>query len=142
MVPDGADRLARYLALNPEAALEWELTHKLRSDPRITRIGTFLRRTSLDELPQLWNVLLGDMSIVGPRPIVESEIAKYGSAYALYAQVTPGLTGLWQVSGRNDTSYRRRVELEARYVRQWTVMLDLRILFQTIPVVLSGKGAY
>jgi Undecaprenyl-phosphate galactose phosphotransferase WbaP len=142
MIPDSSELLAGYLAGNAELALEWELTHKLRNDPRVTRVGSFLRRTSLDELPQLWNVLRGDMSFVGPRPIVESEVAKYGSAYALYSQVVPGLTGLWQVSGRNDTSYRCRVEIESRYVRHWTVALDFLILLRTIPVVLTGKGAY
>jgi len=142
MVPNSAEMLDRHLADSPEAALEWELAHKLRDDPRITTVGRFLRRPSLDELPQLWNVLRGDMSIVGPRPIVETEIPKYGSAYSLYSQVTPGLTGLWQVSGRNDTSYRRRVELESRYVKNWTIGMDLQILMRTIPVVLKGRGAY
>lgn len=142
MVPDSAEVMERYFANNPEAAVEWELTHKLKDDPRVTRVGRFLRRTSFDELPQLWNVLRGEMSIVGPRPIVEGEVAKYGAAYSLYSQVAPGLTGLWQVSGRNDTSYRRRVELEARYVRHWTVALDFLILLRTIHVVLTGRGAY
>jgi Undecaprenyl-phosphate galactose phosphotransferase WbaP len=142
MVPDGDRVLAAYFAEHPYAALEWEHTRKLRDDPRVTRVGRFLRRTSLDELPQLWNVLKGEMSLVGPRPIIADEVAGYGSAYALYTQVTPGLTGLWQVSGRNDTSYRRRVELETRYIRHWTLVLDLLILLRTIPVVLTGKGAY
>jgi Undecaprenyl-phosphate galactose phosphotransferase WbaP len=142
MVPDGEEVLAAYFAEHPGAALEWERTHKLREDPRITNVGRFLRRTSLDELPQLWNVLKGEMSLVGPRPIVTGEVAEYGSAYVLYAQVAPGLTGLWQVSGRNDTSYRHRVELETRYIRHWTPAMDLGILLRTIPVVLTGKGAY
>ena len=142
MVPNGDQVLAAYFTDHPGASIEWAQTHKLRDDPRITKVGRLLRRTSLDELPQLWNVLMGDMSIVGPRPIVAAEVADYGSAYALYAQVTPGLTGLWQISGRNDTSYRRRVELETRYIRHWSLALDLRILLRTIPVVLMGKGAY
>jgi Undecaprenyl-phosphate galactose phosphotransferase WbaP len=138
-----ADRvLEEYLAENPGAALEWDLTHKLKDDPRVTRMGRLLRRTSLDELPQLWNVLKGDMSIVGPRPIVEAEMPKYGPSFALYAQVKPGLTGLWQVSGRNDTSYRRRVELDATYIRNWTPALDVNLLARTVRVVLKGKGAY
>jgi lipopolysaccharide/colanic/teichoic acid biosynthesis glycosyltransferase len=142
MVLDSVEVMERYLANHPEAAVEWELTHKLKNDPRVTRVGRFLRRTSLDELPQLWNVLKGEMTLVGPRPIVAGEVAKYGSAYSLYARVAPGLTGLWQVSGRNDMSYRRRVELESRYIRDWTLALDLRILLRTIGVVLTGKGAY
>ena len=131
-----------YLERNPELAREWRLTHKLRHDPRVTRVGRFLRKTSLDELPQLWNVLRGDMSMVGPRPIVREEIPKYGPAFALYSQVSPGLTGLWQVSGRNDTHYHRRVELDGHYIRHWTPWLDGRILLRTVRVVLHGHGAY
>ena len=113
MVRDADALLERYLRQHPERASEWERTHKLKDDPRVTRVGRFLRKTSLDELPQLWNVLRGDMSMVGPRPIVAAEIAKYGPAFGLYSQVLPGLTGLWQVSGRNDTHYGRRVELDS-----------------------------
>lgn len=134
--------LAEYLADNPEAAREWEQNRKLRHDPRITRMGRLLRRTSLDELPQLLNILRGEMSMAGPRPIVEAEIAKYGHHYPLYSLAKPGLTGLWQVSGRNDTTYRRRVELDATYVRTWTPWLDLQLLFRTVQVVVKGKGAY
>jgi Undecaprenyl-phosphate galactose phosphotransferase WbaP len=137
---DGA--FQEYLDRNPELAREWRLMHKLRSDPRVTRVGRFLRKTSLDELPQLWNVLRGDMSMVGPRPIVCEEVAKYGPAFALYSQVLPGLTGLWQVSGRNDTHYHRRVELDSHYIRHWAPWLDGRILLQTVRVVLRGHGAY
>lgn len=137
---DGA--FQEYLDRNPGLAREWRLTHKLRSDPRITRVGRFLRKASLDELPQLWNVLRGDMSMVGPRPIVPEEIVKYGPAFALYSQVSPGLTGLWQVSGRNDIPYHRRVELDSRYIRNWTPWLDGRILLQTLGVLLRGYGAY
>jgi len=105
-------------------------------------VGRFLRRTSLDELPQLWNVLKGDMSLVGPRPIVEAEVARYGANFDLYTKVQSGLTGLWQVSGRNDTSYEERVKLDTFYVRNWSVWLDLCILFRTIGTVLLRKGAY
>jgi Undecaprenyl-phosphate galactose phosphotransferase WbaP len=142
MVVNGDEVLRHHFADNPAAALEWELTHKLKNDPRITRVGRLLRRTSLDELPQLWNVLRGDMSVVGPRPIVEAEIPKYGPAFRLYAQVAPGLTGLWQVSGRNDTSYDRRVELDTEYIRRWTAMLDFKLVLRTVRVVLAGTGAY
>jgi len=121
--------------------LEWRATHKLRNDPRVTRVGRLLRRTSLDELPQLWNVLCGEMSLVGPRPIVEEELPKYGPAFALYSQALPGITGLWQVSGRNDTSYRERVELDARYIRTWTPLSDWRVMLRTVPVMVAGRGA-
>jgi Undecaprenyl-phosphate galactose phosphotransferase WbaP len=141
MVTDADVILERWLG-DPEHAREWELTHKLRSDPRVTRVGRFLRKTSLDELPQFWNVLLGDMSVVGPRPITSAEAARYGEAFALYTQVSPGLTGLWQVSGRNDVRYARRVDLDCRYIREWTPWLDLRILLRTVVVVVRGKGAY
>jgi Undecaprenyl-phosphate galactose phosphotransferase WbaP len=142
MVGNSEEMLERHLADNPAAAVEWELTQKLRDDPRITRVGRFLRRTSLDELPQLWNILRGDMSVVGPRPIVDEEVGKYGSAFQLYANVRPGLTGLWQVSGRNNTSYGRRVHLDADYIRNWSVGLDLRILCRTGREVVAGRGAY
>ena len=105
-------------------------------------MGRLLRRSSLDELPQLWNVLRGDMSMIGPRPIVEEEIVKYGSAFPLYLLVRPGLTGLWQVSGRNDTHYHERIELDSRYVREWTIEMDLLVLLKTVRVVLLGHGAY
>jgi len=140
---DGADEMLRnQLAADPDRAREWRLARKIKNDPRVTCAGRFLRRTSLDELPQLWNVLRGDMSLIGPRPIVREEVRRYGAAFALYQQVSPGLTGLWQVSGRNDTSYRRRVALDSRYIRTWTPILDLVILLKTVRVVLVGKGAY
>ena len=101
-----------------------------------------LRRSSLDELPQLVNVLRGEMSMVGPRPIVEEEVPKYGPAFSLYSQVSPGLTGLWQVSGRNDTSYRRRTDLDSKYIQEWTIRMDLLVLWKTVRVVLFGHGAY
>lgn len=142
MVVDNEGILEEYLRQNPERVLEWKLTHKLRDDPRVTRVGRFLRKTSLDELPQLWNVLKGDMSLIGPRPIVAEEIAKYGTAFGLYSQVSPGLTGLWQVSGRNDTQYNRRVELDCHYIRNWTPALELKILLKTVRVIIRGHGAY
>jgi lipopolysaccharide/colanic/teichoic acid biosynthesis glycosyltransferase len=142
MSVDAGARLAECLAANPERDREWARTRKLRADPRVTRVGRFLRRTSLDELPQLWNVLRGDMSLIGPRPIVSQEASKYGVGFALYSQVLPGLTGLWQVSGRNDTHYGRRVELDCQYIRNWTVALDLKILLKTAAVVARGRGAY
>ncbi len=142
MVDDAEAVLRRDLEQHSELREEWERHHKLRSDPRITRVGKFLRKTSLDELPQLWNVLKGEMSLVGPRPIVEEETARYGDHLREYLQVRPGLTGLWQVSGRNDTSYEERVALDVYYVRKWSVWLDVRIMAQTVGVVLRGKGAY
>jgi Undecaprenyl-phosphate galactose phosphotransferase WbaP len=142
MVVNASEALRAHLDRNPADALEWLATHKLRNDPRVTRVGRLLRRTSLDELPQLWNVLRGEMSLVGPRPIVEEELPKYGAGFALYMQVRPGVTGLWQVSGRNDTTYHQRVELDGRYIRAWTPLVDLRVLLKTAPVALSGRGAY
>lgn len=134
--------LEHYLAEHPELREEWERDHKLKYDPRVTRIGRFLRKTSLDELPQLWNVIRGDMSLVGPRPIVDAEVDKYGAYYGLYTMVKPGITGLWQVSGRNNTTYDERVQFDAYYVRNWSPSLDLYLLLRTIRIVLFAKGAY
>ncbi|PZA06869.1 MULTISPECIES: undecaprenyl-phosphate galactose phosphotransferase WbaP [unclassified Meiothermus] len=142
MVQDADRKLAEYLERHPELRAEWERDQKLKNDPRITRVGKLLRKTSLDELPQLWNVLKGEMSLVGPRPIVEEEVGRYGPLFALYTKVRPGLTGLWQVSGRNDTTYDERVAMDAYYVRNWSPWLDLYILARTVWVVLFGKGAY
>ena len=142
MVRDADARLADLLARDPGARAEWDASQKLVDDPRITRVGRLLRRTSLDELPQLWNVLVGDMSLIGPRPIVDAEIAKYGEAFELYTQVRPGMTGAWQVSGRSDTSYAYRVDLDAGYVRNWSMWLDIEILLRTVSVVLRREGAY
>ncbi|AWR86212.1 undecaprenyl-phosphate galactose phosphotransferase WbaP [Meiothermus taiwanensis] len=142
MVRDADRLLAEYLQRHPELKAEWEHDQKLKNDPRVTRVGRFLRKTSLDELPQLWNVLKGEMSLVGPRPIVDEEIKRYGSHFSLYAKVRPGLTGLWQVSGRNDTTYAERVAMDVYYVRNWSPWLDLYILARTVWVVLFGKGAY
>ncbi|MDR3358926.1 MAG: undecaprenyl-phosphate galactose phosphotransferase WbaP [Desulfovibrio sp.] len=121
---------------------EWEVFHKMKNDPRVTRVGAFLRKTSLDELPQLVNVLAGSMSLVGPRPIVAAEIKKYGPVYGEYCRVRPGITGLWQVSGRNDTSYGERVAYDHYYICNWSVWMDVWILVRTVPVALSGYGAY
>jgi Undecaprenyl-phosphate galactose phosphotransferase WbaP len=142
MIENADQVLQAHLERNPELREEWERDHKLRNDPRLTRAGRFLRRTSLDELPQLWNVLRGEMSLVGPRPIVQEEVPRYGDSFDLYTRVKSGLTGLWQVSGRNDTSYDERVRLDTFYVRNWSVWLDLCILFRTIGIVLLRKGAY
>ncbi len=142
MVPNADRVLADYLVSHTEYAPEWERTHKLKNDPRITRVGKWLRRASLDELPQLINILCGQMSLVGPRPIVQQEIARYGRSYALYRQVLPGLTGLWQVSGRNNTTYEERIAYDEHYVHNWSVWLDLYILVRTIKVVISAEGAY
>ena len=134
--------LDEYLMNNPEAMREWSEFHKLRKDPRVTLIGSVLRRFSLDELPQLFNVLMGQMSLVGPRPIVEQEIERYADGYGLYLQVTPGMTGLWQVSGRNNTTYEERVAFDRYYVRNWSIWLDLYILARTFRAVLRSEGAY
>jgi exopolysaccharide production protein ExoY len=141
MVVDGEAVLERHLAGVPGARAEWEANRKLRNDPRVTRIGQVLRDYSVDELPQLFNVLFGDMSIVGPRPVVQDELDRYGPAATAYLAARPGITGLWQTSGRSDTSYERRVELDARYVTEWSFWLDCLILLRTVPVVLGARGA-
>lgn len=142
MVPNADQRLRELLEGNPELQAEWVRDHKLRHDPRVTRLGRFLRRTSLDELPQLVNVLRGEMSLVGPRPVVREELLRYGKNVATYLAARPGITGLWQVTGRNDTDYRRRVVLDTYYVRNQNLFLDLYILAKTTGVVLGGNGAY
>ncbi|HEY2661468.1 MAG TPA: sugar transferase [Caulobacteraceae bacterium] len=142
MATDAQARFNHLLAVDPGARTEWERDHKLRNDPRITRLGEFLRRSSLDELPQLFNVLRGEMSLVGPRPIVEAEAHRYGRRICNYCSVRPGITGLWQVSGRNDTSYRRRVAIDVVYSRRKSLTLDARILLMTIPAVLLRRGSY
>lgn len=142
MRPNADVVLQRYLVQHPELALEWEAKHKLRRDPRVTWVGRWLRSTSLDELPQVWNVLVGQMSLVGPRPIVEAEIDKYAECYEQYVQVLPGITGLWQVSGRNNTTYEERVALDYYYVQNWSLWLDVYILACTAKVVVLCEGAY
>jgi exopolysaccharide production protein ExoY len=142
MVIDSEKRLSEVLKRDPRARAEWARDHKLRSDPRITRVGDFLRRSSLDELPQLFNVLRGDMSIVGPRPIVAAEAPRYGRHFASYCDVRPGITGLWQVSGRNDISYRRRVAMDAVYARHKSLGWDIKLLVLTVPAVLFANGSY
>lgn len=132
----------RVLAAHPELAREYEAQVKLRRDPRLTPVGGWLRRLSLDELPQLVNVLRGEMSLVGPRMVAPDEIAKYGDFALDRLKIRPGLTGLWQVSGRQETAYEDRITLDRRYIEQWSLALDARILLQTIPTVLSMRGAY
>jgi Undecaprenyl-phosphate galactose phosphotransferase WbaP len=142
MVVDADRVLHELLARDPEARAEWERDFKLRSDPRITAIGNFLRKTSLDELPQLFNVLVGDMSLAGPRPIVSQEVERYGAYITSYWQCRPGLSGPWQVSGRNDVSYQTRVWLDHAYVENWSFGRDVAILAKTVVVVLRRSGAY
>ena len=142
MVPDAETLLRQLLAAAPEARLEYERFHKLREDPRTTRIGHFLRKTSLDELPQLWNVLLGQMSLVGPRPYLPRESEDIGDVQDEILRVTPGITGPWQVAGRNQTSFSGRVQIDAYYVHNWSVWLDIIILARTIKIVLFRHGAY
>jgi exopolysaccharide production protein ExoY len=142
MVVGADEKLSKLLAKSPKAAAEWARDHKLRRDPRITWFGTFLRRSSIDELPQLINVIKGEMSLVGPRPIVVEEIERYGELFRIYSLARPGITGLWQVSGRNHTTSRRRVELDARYVREWSFRGDMGIILKTLPAVLFSRGAF
>ena len=142
MAPDADARLARLLAGDPAARAEWHRDHKLRSDPRVTTIGRFLRKTSLDELPQLFNILRGEMSLVGPRPIVAAEVRRYGRRFVDYCSVRPGITGIWQISGRNDTGYRRRVAMDSLMARRMSPALYARVLVGTARSVLTGHGAY
>jgi Undecaprenyl-phosphate galactose phosphotransferase WbaP len=142
MVENAEQVLRQHLLDHPQEQIEWQRDHKLRNDPRITLAGKWMRRYSLDELPQLWNVLMGHMSLVGPRPIVNAEIPKYGERYELYTRVSPGITGLWQVSGRNNTSYEERVTLDEYYIRNWSIWLDTYIIIRTIGVVVTAEGAY
>lgn len=134
--------LAEYLAANPSARDEWLRDQKLRNDPRVTRTGKWIRQFSIDEIPQLFNVLKGDMSVVGPRPIMLEQKALYGNGIDLYRSVRPGLTGFWQVSGRNRTSFHQRTLFDIYYIRNWSIWLDIHILFRTVWVVLSRDGAY
>jgi len=142
MTPDAEQLLSRYLADDREAAREWRETHKLKNDPRTTVLGRVLRRSSVDELPQLLNVLKGEMSLVGPRPIVRDELPKYGRFVTEYITARPGLTGLWQVSGRNDIDYSERVTLDCQYVREWNLWQDLTIMVKTFRILVNGRGCY
>lgn len=142
MTPNADAVLKEYLARDEALAREWAQSQKLKEDPRLTRAGRFLRKTSLDELPQIFNILAGSMALVGPRPIVASEMVKYGRYLEEYCGVKPGLTGLWQTSGRNDTTYSQRVAYDHYYINNWSLGLDLWILAKTIPVAISGRGAY
>lgn len=142
MAVDAEEILQVFLSQSPALKGEWEDSHKLKNDPRITRFGNLLRRTSLDELPQIWNVLRGEMSLIGPRPIVEEEIPLYGKELEIYKQVLPGLTGMWQISGRNDLPYHERVRLDTYYIQNWSIWLDIYILMRTLPAIVGGNGAY
>lgn len=143
MVIDSSQVLQAYLDDHPAARQEWTATQKLKFDPRITRVGHWLRRFSLDELPQVLNVMMGSMSLVGPRPIYDPvERNRWGSRFQVYEQARPGLTGLWQVSGRNDTTYEERIALDMHYIQSWTLSQDLTIIARTLGAVLSGRGAY
>lgn len=142
MCVNSSEVLEQYLTQHPKARTEWNRTHKLRTDPRVTSVGLFLRRYSLDELPQVWNVIMGRMSLVGPRPIVAAEVEKYGEFFDCYCRAKPGVTGLWQVSGRSKLSYEVRVKLDCKYVEEWTLLLDLKILLATLRSVVNQDGAY
>lgn len=142
MVVNGDEVLARHLATNSEAAREWEESRKLKQDPRVTPLGLSMRKTSIDELPQLINILKGEMSFVGPRPIVTAEVPKYGEVIGHYLRARPGLTGPWQISGRNDVTYETRVALDSDYVEGWTFRRDLTIIAKTVRVVMSARGCY
>jgi Undecaprenyl-phosphate galactose phosphotransferase WbaP len=142
MFPNSDRNLKDYFKLHPESRVEWEATQKIKLDPRVTRIGRILRKTSMDELPQIWNVLKGEMSLVGPRPIINDQIQLYGQPYRQYTRVLPGITGMWQVSGRNKLSFNERVRLDEFYVHNWSIWLDIYILLRTVLVVLRRDGAY
>jgi exopolysaccharide production protein ExoY len=142
MVNNASDVLSQHLASNPHLRSEWNATRKLQDDPRVTPFGRFLRKSSIDEIPQLVNILFGQMSLVGPRPIVAGEVELYGPYFGHYTLVRPGLTGLWQVSGRNDISYSARVDLDVKYVSERSTWGDIVILFKTIPAVLQTRGSY
>ncbi|HVY88064.1 MAG TPA: sugar transferase [Hyphomonadaceae bacterium] len=139
---DSQQRLDQLLASDPKAAAEWAQYQKLRNDPRVTLLGRFLRKSSLDELPQLLNIVRGEMSVIGPRPVTSGEIHRYGPDYAYYVAVRPGVLGLWQVSGRNALTYPERVALDVQYVKTWSIWADVMILVRAVPVVLFGIGAY
>jgi exopolysaccharide production protein ExoY len=141
MIPYSEEAFQAYLQQNCEARREWSETRKLKHDPRVTPIGAFLRKTSLDELPQLINVIRGEMSLVGPRPVTRQELDHYGRYSAYYLQARPGLTGAWQISGRSNTSYEERVALDTQYVRDWSFGADLKIVVLTVPCVIAARGS-
>ena len=142
MVINSKEVLEEVLRTDPIARAEWDKDFKLKNDPRITKVGHFIRKTSLDELPQLWNVVRGDMSLVGPRPVIEDELCRYAGDVDYYLMAKPGMTGLWQVSGRNDVDYETRVYFDSWYVKNWSLWNDIAILFKTVGVVLKRDGAY
>lgn len=142
MYQNGGHILEEHLSNNPEAREEWANSQKLRDDPRVTPVGRLLRKTSLDEIPQLINILAGDMSLVGPRPIVDDEREKYGDHFRHYTYAVPGITGLWQVSGRSDVDYNQRVLMDVEYVDRWTLWMEIKIILKTFRVLLHGRGAY
>jgi exopolysaccharide production protein ExoY len=142
MVANGDEVLRDYLRNNPSAAEEWKATRKLRDDPRVTTVGTVLRKLSLDELPQLINILRGDMSVVGPRPVIDEELSLYDTDAVYYLRTRPGLTGLWQISGRNDVSYESRIAFDTHYVQNWSLVQDVLIIAKTIPAVCLSRGSY
>jgi Undecaprenyl-phosphate galactose phosphotransferase WbaP len=141
MIVDADKVLDELLAVDPEMRAEWDAAHKLKKDPRITGIGNFLRKTSLDELPQFYNILKGEMSFIGPRPVTKSEEEKYGENFNYIFSVTPGISGMWQVSGRSDADYAERVAFDSYYIQNWSLWLDIWLIFRTVGVVFSGKGA-
>jgi len=142
MVTDAPERLRQLLESDPSAAREWAANKKLKHDPRVTAIGAILRKSSLDELPQLFNVLKGEMSIVGPRPVPEEELERYAASAEAYLACRPGITGLWQVSGRSSTTYEKRIACDTFYARNWSMVLDIKILVVTIPSLLTSENAY
>ena len=142
MYADSQERLRHILETDPKMAEEWERNRKFTDDPRVTKIGKFLRKTSLDEIPQIWNIIKGDMSFVGPRPVTNEELEKYSDAADYVLSVTPGLSGMWQTSGRSDTGYEERISLDSYYIQNWSIWLDIWIIVKTIWIVLVGKGAY
>jgi lipopolysaccharide/colanic/teichoic acid biosynthesis glycosyltransferase len=142
MVPNAETMLQRMLEADTEMREEYLKYHKLRDDPRVTRVGRILRKTSLDELPQLWNVLRGEMSLVGPRPYLPRESGDIGAAQSEILRVPPGITGPWQVAGRNHSAFEERVQMDGRYVRDWSVWLDIVLLARTVKCLALGRGAY
>lgn len=142
MVVNGDEVLRAHFEKHPEDLPQWQATQKLKNDPRVTRVGKIIRKASIDELPQLWNVLIGEMSLVGPRPMLENQVALYGAAFESYRRVRPGITGLWQISGRNHLAFSERASLDSYTIRNWSVWMDIYILARTISVVLTANGAY